>query len=105
VEDVEPHQSRDVMGQRPGGDLARRADLHQLAGLEDPDDVGQRERVDGVVGDQQRDPVVRREVAGELDPEPGGDADVESREGLVEQQNPGVVRQRSGDGDALRLST
>ena len=52
--------------------------------------VGQGERVDRVVGDQQRDAVVRREVAGQLDPQRRGDADVEPGERLVEQQQRGA---------------
>ena len=102
-EHVEPDQPGDVVGAavgrrpraagRPAPACRRRA----------PARVGEGERVDGVVGDQQRDPVVRREVAGQLDAQCGGDPDVEARRTARRAAAARVGGQGPGDGDPLGL--
>ena len=78
--------------------------LRDPAVLDDQHPGGERERVEGVVGDQHGDPGVRREVAAELDPQRRGHADVEPGERLVEQQQRGVGGERARDRHPLGLA-
>ena len=83
---------------------ARLADLLQAAPVHQTDAVGHAERLLLIVRDEDR-----RDADGALDPpdRPAqlvADTRVECAERLVEQQHPGLVRERPGDGDALLLS-
>ena len=102
-EHVEPDEAGDVVGPGTRRHLRGLALLGDPALVEDQHPGGEREGVQGVVGDQQRDAVVRREVPGQLEPQRRGDPDVEAGEGLVEQQQRGLGGQRARDRDPLRL--
>ena len=103
AEQVDADEVGDVARPRPGGDLLDGAVLREPAVLEDEQPVGQRERVDRVVGDEEPHAVERREVAPQLAPDLGARADVERGERLVEEEQAGVHRQRAGERDPLGL--
>ena len=100
---VEPDQPGDVLGGGAPGDLGRRALLHDPAVLEHEQPVGEHERLERVVGDEQARPGEVGEVPLELGLHVEAGARVEGRERLVEQQQRRVARQRPGQRDPLRL--
>ena len=69
--------------------------------LEHQHPVGEGEGVDGVVRDEQRDAREVAQVPAELDAQGHLDRHVEAREGLVEQDEAGLVNQRAFERDAL----
>ena len=82
----------------------RRAELAQAALDDDAEAPGQRRRVLGVVGhEQRREPEPGQHVL-QLAADDGAGLGVERRERLVEQQHAGVARQRPGQRDALALA-
>ena len=86
-------------------ELHRRADLLDAAVLQHDDAVGQRHRLDLVVGDVDHRRVRHRFLElGDLDA--GGDAQrgVEVRQRLVEQEHLRIAHDGAADGDALALA-
>ena len=67
--EVEPDETGDVGGAWLGRDLGGRTDLRHLTVVEDEDRVGQRQGVDRVVGDQERDAREVAQVPSQLDPQ------------------------------------
>ena len=98
---VEADQPGDVLGGGAPGDLGRRALLHHAPVLEHEQPVGQHERLEGVVGDEQARPGEVGEVALELGLHVEAGAGVEGRERLVEQQQRRVAGERPGERDPL----
>ena len=85
-------------------ELHRRADLRDDAAIEDDDLVGERHRLDLVVGDVDHG---RRQVLvelGDLDPHLDAEHGVEVGERLVEEEDLRLAHQRPADGDALALA-
>ena len=101
--DVEADQPGHVLGARSGCDVAGASALDDESLVEDQHAVGQREGVDRVVGHQQADPVVRRQVARQLEPEAGGDSGVEPAERLVHEKQGRIAGQSPRDRDPLGL--
>ena len=107
VEEVHLRRADEAGDEGVGGvvvELHRGADLLDAAGVEDDDAVGERHRLDLVVGDVDHR---RRELAvqaGDLDA--GGDAQrgVEVGEGLVEEEELRRAHDGAADGDALALA-
>ena len=104
-EQVDADEVGDVSGSGVRGDVVERAGLDDSAVFEDDDAVGEGVGVDGVVGDEEADTVERGEVAAQVAADVTAGAGVEGGERLVEQQQAGFGRQRSSQGDALRLAT
>ena len=86
----------------PGQDGPDRSVLHDPAVLEHDDAVGEEQHVENVVGDDQRGPVGQHTA--EHLAHGGGGGDVECGQGFVQQEEPGIGRQRPGDCDALGLA-
>ena len=82
--------------------LGGRPVLDHPAALDDDDPVGQQQRVEDVVGDDD-DRAVGQHPAQHL-AQRGRDRDVEGGHRLVEQQQPRVGGERPGDRDPLRLA-
>ena len=101
---VHADQLGHVGGAGPGGDLADRARLGDPALLQDDHPVRQRERVERVVGDQDRGAVEVGQVVAQVAPHGRPGAGVERRQRLVQQQEPGIGGQRPGQRRPLRLS-
>ena len=76
-EEIDADEVGDVSGSGLGGDVGQRSGLHDLAGFEDDDAVGEGVGVDGVVGDEQADTVEGGEVAAEVAAHVAAGADVE----------------------------
>ena len=85
-------------------ELHRRADLLDLAGVEHDDLVGQRHRLDLVVGDVDHRRLQRAVQLGDLQPRVDAQRGVEVGQRLVEQEQFRLAHQRPADGDALALA-
>ena len=72
--------------------------------LDDDESVGEDDRIDGVVGDEQAGAVEGGEVAAQLRPHRHPGRGVEGGERLVEQEQARIGGQGPGEGDALRLA-
>ena len=88
---------------RPREALGTRPVLDDAAAGADHDPVGQQQRVEDVVGDQDDGPV--GEHPAQCLAQGGGDRDVQRRHRLVEEQQPGLGGQRAGHRDPLRLAS
>ncbi len=86
-------------------DLLGGADLLDLAAVHHRDPVAHRERLFLVVGDEDEGDADLALDALELELHRLAELEVEGAERLVEQQGPGEVHQRPGEGDALLLAT
>ena len=89
---------------RPGIKLQRRADLRDDAAIEHDDAVGQRHRLDLVVGDVDHGGPERLVELGQFDAHLHAQQGVEVGQRLVEQENFRLAGQRPADGDALALA-
>ena len=98
-----PTSSATYARARPGGDVGERAGLHDAAVLEDDEPVGERGRVERIVGHEEPDAGERRELAAQVAPHRAARALVERGERLVEQEEPRLGRQRPRERDALGL--
>ena len=93
--------------ERIGGhrdELGRRAELEDAPVADDADAVGERGGILEVVGDEERRQRERVEQLAKLGSDSGPRMGVERGERLVEQQNGGIPRQRTGEGDPLALA-
>ena len=72
--------------------------------FEDGHPVGEGVGVDGIVRDEQADPVERLEVPAEISTDVTAGAGVECGEWFVEQEQPRLGGQRTGQGDTLGLT-
>src|SRR5438874_1563383 len=88
-----------------GGDLAGESGLDDLALLENDQPVGERDRFEWVMGDEDSNPGEAGELARKLAADLGADANVERRQGLVEQQQPRLCDEGPQQSDALRLAS
>src|SRR6184192_4240657 len=88
-----------------GGDLAGESGLDDLALLENDQPVGERDRFEWVMGDEDSNPGEAGELARKLAADLGADANVERRQGLVEQQQPRLRDEGPQQSDALRLAS
>ena len=104
AEEVDADEAGDVAGARSGGDIGERARLDDGAVVEDDDAVGQRVGVDGIVGDDEADAIERGEVSAQVATDVAAGAGVEGGEGFVEEQQPGLGGEGTGQRDALRLA-
>ena len=90
---------------RPVVDVVRRVELLDDAGMHDGDAVGERQRLDLVVGDVDHrrlaEPLMQ---ALQLDAKLGAELGVEVRQRLVEEEDVDVAHQRAADRDALALA-
>jgi hypothetical protein len=102
ADQVEPGQTGREGTARPGEDLAARPVLDHPTGLEHHDPVREEEGIEGVVGDHDRG-AAGQHPAQHL-PHGGLHGHVERRHRLVEEQDPWVGGQGSGDGDPLGLA-
>ncbi len=80
------------------------ADLVQAAVADHADAIGERARVEEVVGDDQRGELQRRQDLRELFAHGGARVRVERGQRLVEQQHLRVAAERTGHRDALALA-
>ena len=103
-EQVHADEVGDVAGTGLGGDVGERSGLDHPAGFEDDHPVGQGIGVDGVVGDEQPDPVEGGQVTAEVAAHVAAGADVEGGQRFVEQQQPWLGGQGPGERDALGLT-
>ncbi|SCD49957.1 hypothetical protein GA0115244_104885 [Streptomyces sp. DvalAA-19] len=87
------------------GHLGGRLVLEHPAVVQDQDPVGQRDRLDRVVRDDQADPAELREVAAQGVPDMGPGGLVEGGERFVQQQQARTGGQRTGQGDPLGLAS
>ena len=81
-----------------------RCRLGDPAGFEDDEAIGERDRVERIVGDEQTHAGERRELAAESRRTRRG-CRVERGERLVEQEQPRARSRRPGERDPLRLTT
>ena len=88
---------------RRGRELARRALLHHLAGVDDPHTVAELSGLGEVVRHEQRWRLALAEHLGEHACRPRPGAGVERGQRLVEQQHSGFRREGSREGDSLPL--
>lgn len=86
------------------GHLGGRLVLEDPAVVQDEDPVGQRDRLDRIVRDDQADPAELREVPAQGVPDVGPGRLVEGGERFVQQQEARAGRQRAGQGDPLGLT-
>ena len=94
----------DEAGARPVIQVVGRVPLLDAAVVHDADFVGERERLVLVVGDQDRRRARVFQDRAHFDRKALAHVDVEIRERLVEQQQPGARRQRPCQRDALLLA-
>ena len=85
-------------------DLVRRGELLDDAALHHRDAVGERQRLDLVVGDVDHGVAELLMQLLDLDPQFGAQLGVEIGERLVEQEDVDVAHQRAADRDALALA-
>ena len=102
--EVQPDQSRDVLGAGPAGHLGRRPVLDDLALLDDEQPVGHHHRLERVVRDEQARAGELGQVPGQLGAHLEPRLRVQRRERLVEQQQRGVGGERPGQRDPLGLA-
>ena len=100
---VQADQLGHVVGAGLAGDQRRGALLDDAAAFEDDDLVGQHERLDRVVGDQQARPGEVGQVPLELGLHVQAGAGVEGRKRLVQEQQCRLPGQRAGQGHPLCL--
>ncbi len=105
AQQVDPDQLGHVLRARACADFCRRPDLHHPAGLEDDEAVGQRGRLEGVVGHEQPGTGEGCQVPADLPAELHLRAGVEGGGRLVQQQQARIGRQRSSQRHPLRLTT
>src|SRR5215468_7274082 len=95
----EPHEIGDDLVDRSRVDLARRADLHDLAGVHHGDPVRERHRLGLVVGHvDERDAGAALKLL-QLPAHALTQLGVQVREWLVEQQNAGLDHEAPGERD------
>ena len=82
---------------------AGRAELAQLAGVEDRHAVGDDRRLVAVVGHEQRRGAARREDVAQVGEQLRAAGGVQAAEWLVEEEEPGLQHERPRDADALCL--
>ena len=97
-------EARDEQVARVVVELERRADLLDDAALQHDDLVGQRHRLDLVVGDVDHGRVELVVQPRELDPHLHAQGGVEVGQRLVEQEHLGLAHDGAADGDALALA-
>ena len=102
AQQVDADEVGDVPRPRSSRDLGDRPDLRDPAVLEHDEAIGERDRVEQLVGHEDRAPGERREVRAQIAPQLGAGADVERGERLVEQQQARLGRQRARERDPLR---
>ena len=85
-------------------DLLRRIELLDDAAVHHRDAVGERQRLDLVVGDVDHGRAELLVQLLELDAQLGAELGVEVGERLVEEEDVDVAHQRPADGDALALA-
>ena len=100
---VQADELGDVVGGRLAGDLRRGSLLDDAAAFEDQEPVGQHQRFQRVVGDQQARPGEVRQVALELGLHIEAGPGVQGRQGLVQQQQFRLTGQRAPQRHPLRL--
>ena len=105
MEEVDADELGDVASRRPSGDGGGGAGLGDATGFDDDETVGEDDRVDGVVGDQQPGAGEGGEVSAELGPDTEAGRGVERGERFVEEQQAGVGGEGAGEGDPLGLSS
>ncbi len=103
AEHVQPSDAGAEGTARPGEHVGARALLDDAPTLEDDHPVGEQQGVEGVVRDDHRGAV--GEHPAQRLPDGGRDGDVEGGHRLVEQEQPWLRGQGSGDGGALGLAT
>ena len=101
---VRAGEARDERVRRARDELRRRGDLEQPAVDEDTDPVGERGRVVEVVRHEHRRQRELLEQLSQLRAHVRPRVRVESGERLVEQQDPGVARERARERDPLPLA-
>ena len=94
--------TKDVAG--PLVDLARRRQLQELARAHDGDAVGQRHRLDVVVGDVERGRAEAPDELADLEADVAAERGVEVRERLVEEEDPRLAHDGPAHRDALPLA-
>jgi hypothetical protein len=103
--EVQADEPGDVVGARFGGDRPGVALLHHAPVLDDDEPVGQHERVERVVRDEQRRPRMLREVAlqlgARLQPRPG----IQRGQRFIEQQQIRLYGESPGQRHPLRLAS
>jgi hypothetical protein len=107
LDEVHRRRAEEARDEEVGGlvvEFHRRADLHHLAVLQHDDLVGERHRLDLVVGDvDHRGAQVLVQLA-DLHPHVHAQRRVEVRQRLVEQEDLGVAHDGAPDGHALALA-
>ena len=97
-------ERRDEWVGRSGHELIRRPGLEELAVDDDADRVGERRGVFEVVRDDDCREVEVAEVLVELEADRGLRVGVQRRQRLVEEENVGVARERTGEADSLTFA-
>ena len=105
TQEVDPRQVGDEARARPGGHFGGRPGLDDLAFLEDDEPVGQRDRLQGVVGDKDADTLKSGKLARQLAAHFRADGDVESGQRFVEEEEARLGGQCAQQRDALRLAS
>ena len=104
LEQVHPGEPRAEVTPRRGQNRCRRTGFDNSAGLQNQDAVGQGQHIEKLVGDQHCGPSVTGQLVTQQLPHRAGGGDVESGEGLVEQQHVGVRGQCTRQSDTLGLT-
>ena len=86
-------------------DLCDRAELSDPPNVHHGDAIGQRVGVHWIVGDHDSDPVERLQVPAQITAHVAACAGIERSQRLVEQEQMWFGRQRTSEGDTLRLTT
>ena len=89
---------------RTCGHFGERADLHDATRIENGDTIGQRIRIDRIMGDKDRHPLERLEVPTEIAAHDCARAHVERCERFVEQEHARRGRQCAHEGNTLCLA-
>ena len=100
---VQAGQPRSELAARPGEHLTGQALLHDMTVLQHHHPVREHQRIDHLVGDDEREPV--GEHGTQQRPQGRRELHVHRGERLVQQQQIGIRGQRPGQRDALGLTT
>jgi hypothetical protein len=101
---VDPDQLGDIAGTGLGAHLGRGAGLGEAAGLQHDQPVGQGDRFQRVVGDEQPGAVEGGQVAAQVAADLGAGGRVQGGQRLVQQQQPRVADHGPGQRDPLGLA-
>jgi len=103
-QEIHADEVRDIARARPLRDVAGRAGLNDPTVFEDDEPVGEGDRFEGIVRDDDADPWKRREVAPEIASDRATRRRIEGGERLVEQEKARVDRQGARQRHTLRLA-